>query len=103
MKTTHDVWKCELCRHIWLAFDNEPPSQCAKCRKRGWNASGIDRTIEPPTPKTQASELPNTPFLDTKPAQPVRLELKSRLEPENISNEDVEPERVIDTSWDYAQ
>jgi len=37
MRIKVDAWECELCGHVWLATGDEPPEQCAKCRKRGWN------------------------------------------------------------------
>ena len=30
------AWRCDLCGHVWLARDPEPPDLCAKCRKRRW-------------------------------------------------------------------
>lgn len=30
-------WFCDLCGHCWLATDDDPPTQCARCKKRGWN------------------------------------------------------------------
>jgi hypothetical protein len=31
------VWVCESCGHKWLAKTELAPSQCAKCRTRGWH------------------------------------------------------------------
>ena len=34
------AWRCELCRHTWLAVGIDAPEQCAKCRKRNWHKMG---------------------------------------------------------------
>jgi hypothetical protein len=48
-RSTAPVWVCDLpdCRHVWLAASDVPPSHCAKCRSRGWNALGGDLNNRP--------------------------------------------------------
>jgi len=34
---TKTVWKCDVCKHEWLARDEGTPLRCAKCKSPYWN------------------------------------------------------------------
>ena len=42
MRVSRDCWQCELegCGHVWIAAGEEPPEQCARCKKRKWHTEG---------------------------------------------------------------
>lgn len=49
MKVSRDCWKCEYpeCGHIWIATGEDPPEQCAKCKKRKWHTDGLIEVSAP--------------------------------------------------------
>lgn len=36
---TKTVWKCDVCKHEWLSYDNNKPLRCASCKTPYWNKS----------------------------------------------------------------
>ena len=63
MRISHDCWQCEYgdCAHIWLVAKEEPPEQCAKCRRRGWNANGTFVAGQAPVKKPREARVKKEP------------------------------------------
>lgn len=60
LRISANGWKCEYpdCGHVWLAQGEEPPEQCAKCRRRGWHGQtrtdGVKVAAAVRAPRAQA-------------------------------------------------
>ena len=39
MRVKVPAWQCEYpdCKHIWIKTSEDEPTQCARCRRKGWN------------------------------------------------------------------
>jgi hypothetical protein len=57
MRITRDCWKCEYpeCGHIWIATGEDPPEQCAKCKKRKWHTPGSEEVVEVSAPARKSN------------------------------------------------
>lgn len=64
-------WHCDLCGHEWLkaSADADPPEQCGRCKKRGWNRGpDLDMTAvrgpkrpKPTIPPTMVAAMADPP------------------------------------------
>jgi hypothetical protein len=83
-RITADCWKCELpdCGHIWLAASDVPPSHCAKCRRRGWNAvlggSAIPEVAQSAAKAPEVKQAAKTAILAQGPTDPDGVRRKCR-------------------------
>lgn len=93
MKVSRDCWKCEYpeCGHIWIATGEDPPEQCAKCKKRKWHTDGLIEVSAPQRKTVTARKKSNGKL---SPRDEKRMtELNDRFE-EHIQDEMEKPTRL---------